>query len=59
MRAAGLTVGPATLDNHCLGPAGRVVGQNHPAGAVLPEGTEIRLSVSTGLNNKGKPCNVQ
>ena len=59
VRAAGLTVGPPALDNHCLGPAGTVVGQSHPAGAVLPEGTAIRLSVSTGLNNKGKPCQAQ
>lgn len=59
VRTAGLTAGPVALDNQCLGPAGSVVGQNHPAGAVLPEGTEIRLSVSTGLNNKGKPCQPQ
>jgi hypothetical protein len=59
LHAAGLTVGAASKDNHCLGPAGTVVGQSHPAGAILPEGTEIRLSVSTGVNNKGKPCEVQ
>jgi beta-lactam-binding protein with PASTA domain len=58
-RAAGLTVGRSTLDNHCLGPAGSVVGQSHPAGEVLPEGTEIRLSVATGLNTKGMPCQIQ
>ena len=57
--AAGLTVGPVSKDNHCLGPAGTVVGQSHPARQILPAGTEIRLNVSTGLNNKGKPCIVQ
>ena len=59
IRTAGLTAATPTLDNHCLGPAGRVVGQDHPASAVLPEGTEIRIAVSTGLNTKGKPCEIQ
>jgi hypothetical protein len=59
LHAAGFTNGPATLSNQCLGPAGSVVGQNLTAGAILPEGTQIRLTVSTGLNNKGKPCDVQ
>lgn len=59
LRAAGFTDGPATLSNQCLGKAGSVVGQSHPAGTVLPEGTEIRLTVSTGLNNKGNACDVQ
>jgi hypothetical protein len=59
LRAAGFTNGPATLSNQCLGRAGFVVGLSHPAGVVLPEGTEIRLTVSTGLNSRGKPCDVQ
>jgi len=59
LRAAGFADGPATLSNQCLGKAGSVVGQSHPASTVLPEGTEIRLTVSTGLNNKGNACDVQ
>ena len=59
LHTAGFTVGPATLSNQCLGKAGFVVGQSHPANSVLPEGTEIRLTVSTGLNSQGKPCEVQ
>lgn len=56
VRAAGLTVGPHTLDNHCLDVRGNVIAQTHPGGALLPEGFEIRLTVSSGLNNQHKPC---
>jgi hypothetical protein len=59
LRAAGFTDGPATLSNQCLAKAGFVVGQSHPANTLLLEGTEIRLTVSTGHDNKGKPCEVQ
>jgi metallophosphoesterase (TIGR03767 family) len=59
MKAAGLRVGPHTLDNRCLDFAGNVVAQTYPGGTNLPENFEIRLTVSSGLNNKHKPCTIQ
>jgi metallophosphoesterase (TIGR03767 family) len=56
--AAGLTLGPVSRDSHCLGPAGIVVGQSVVGTTVVPQGTEIRISVSTGLTTKGKPCHT-
>ena len=59
VRAAGFNVGPHTLDNHCLDFAGNVIAQTHPGGALLPEGFEIRLTVSSGLDSQQKPCKIQ
>jgi hypothetical protein len=59
VRVAGFKVGPHALDNHCLDFAGNVIAQTHPGGAVLPEGFEIRLTVSSGLDNHHKPCVIQ
>jgi metallophosphoesterase (TIGR03767 family) len=59
VRAAGFKIGPHTLDNHCLDFAGNVIAQTHPGGALLPEGFEIRLTVSSGLDNRQKPCEIQ
>ena len=59
MRAAGFKIGPHTLDNHCLDFAGNVIAQTYPSGVLLPEGFEIRLTVSSGVDNKQKPCKIQ
>jgi hypothetical protein len=59
VRAAGFNVGPHTLDNHCLDFAGNVIAQTHPGGALLPEGFEIRLTVSSGVDNQQRPCKMQ
>jgi beta-lactam-binding protein with PASTA domain len=59
LRAAGLRVGPHTLDNGCLAAAGVVIAQTYPADTLLPEATAARLTVSTGRDHHGHPCLIK
>ena len=52
LRAAGLSVGPHTLNSQCLDVAGAVITQSYPGDVLLPEATQVRLSVSTGRDRK-------
>ena len=59
LRAAGLHRRPRDTQQPVPG-QGRIRRRAEPPRrTVLPEGTEIRLTVSTGLNNKGNACDVQ
>jgi hypothetical protein len=54
--AAGLTVGPITLDNLCKDVAGTVLTQNPGGGSQAQPGSAVSLTVSSGVTSDGKRC---
>jgi PASTA domain len=54
--AAGLTVGPVTMDNLCKDVAGTVLTQNPGGGSQAQPGSAVSLTVSSGVTSDGKRC---
>jgi hypothetical protein len=54
--AAGLTVGPVTMDNLCKEVAGTVLTQNPGGGSQAPLESAVSLTVSSGVTSDGKRC---
>jgi PASTA domain len=53
---AHLTLGSVSLDNGCIDFAGYVLNQIPSPGDLVPESTNVRLTVSSGLDQKGHKC---
>lgn len=53
---AHLTVGPDSRDNRCIDVAGTVLAQSQTPGGVALEGTAVRLTVSSGMDEHGHKC---
>jgi hypothetical protein len=54
--AIGLPLGHIASDTRCIDVAGGVLVQDPIGGAVVPVGTPVSLTVSTGTDANGNPC---
>jgi metallophosphoesterase (TIGR03767 family) len=59
IKAAHLAVGNQDRDNSCLEPVGFVVTQYPPPGVHLPLGAAVNVTISTGKDAHGHPCELK
>jgi eukaryotic-like serine/threonine-protein kinase len=57
--SAGLTVGSVTMAPSCAALRGEVLTQNPAQDTVVPVGSAVSLTESTGRQPNGKPCPIE